>query len=128
MRLFEVIETSDAHAFAAQLKAKYDLSDLWLYMLGDSNPNTLKLDSIIVRRGNRKEGVGSAVMQEITDYADANGLRIALTPNIKDPVQGTTSRSRLVRFYKRFGFKENKGRSKDFTISAGMIREPKGEL
>ncbi len=124
MRLFEIIETSDAHAFAKQLQAKYDLQDLWLYMLGDSNPDTLKLDSIIVKRGGRKEGVGSAVMQEITDYADANGLRIALTPNIKDPVQGTTSRSRLVKFYKRFGFKENKGRSKDFTISAGMIREP----
>ena len=124
MRLFEIIETGDAHAFAKQLQAKYDLQDLWLYMLGDSNPDTLKLDSIIVKRGVRKEGVGSAVMQEITDYADANGLRVVLTPGQKDDGHGTTSHSRLVKFYKRFGFKQNKGRSKDFTISAGMIREP----
>ena len=125
MKLFEIIGTSDAHAFAAQLQDKYNLSDLWLYMLGDSNPDTLKLDSIIVKRDGRKEGVGSAVMQEITNYADANGLRIVLSPGQRDDGHGTTSRSRLVKFYKRFGFKENKGRSKDFTISAGMIREPR---
>lgn len=120
MRLFEVA-TNDIKAFASTLEAKYDLSSLWLY---NYNDDTIKLDSIIVNRDARKQGVGSAVMQEITDYADERGLRVALTPNIKDPVQGTTSRSRLVKFYKRFGFKENKGRSKDFTISAGMIREP----
>jgi len=124
MRLFEVIENSDVHAFAAQLSAKYDLQDLWLYSLGDSNPNTIKLDSIIVKKDGRKEGVGSAVMQEITDYADANGLRVVLTPGSKDDSHGTTSHGRLVKFYKRFGFKQNKGRSKDFTISAGMIRDP----
>lgn len=123
MRLFEMMPAdNDVKAFASSLEAKYGVN-LWLYMLcGDSN--TMKLDSIIVPRDGRKQGTGSAVMQEITGYADANGLRIALTPNIKDPVQGTTSRSRLVRFYKQFGFKENRGRNKDFTISAGMLRDP----
>ena len=29
-----------------------------------------------------------------------------------------------MKFYKRFGFVENKGRKKDFTISEGMYREP----
>ena len=124
MRLFEVV-TSDLHAFADRLKAKYDLKDFWLYSLGDSNPDTIKLDSIIVNKESRKEGVGSAVMQELTNYADAHGQRIVLTPGQKDDGHGTTSRSRLVKFYRRFGFKENKGRNKDFTISAGMIREPR---
>lgn len=120
MRLLE-IASNDIKDFASNLEAKYNLSSLWLYSLND---NTIKLESIIVKRNERKQGVGSAVMQEITDYADERRLRIALSPNIKDSVIGTTSRGRLVRFYKRFGFKENKGRNKDFTISAGMIRNP----
>ncbi len=123
MRLFE-IESPELHRLAQELEDKYELEDLWLYSLGDSNPNTIKLDSIRVSKDARKQGVGSAVMQEITDFADARGLRIVLTPGQKDDGHGTTSRSRLVKFYKRFGFKENKGRNKDFTISAGMIRDP----
>ena len=124
MRLFEVA-TSDLQSFAARLKAKHEgVEDLWIYSLGDSNPNTIKLDSIRVAKDARKSGVGSAVMQEITDYADERRLRVVLTPGQRDDGHGTTSRGRLVRFYKRFGFKENKGRNKDFTISAGMIREP----
>lgn len=124
MRLFE-IASPELHRLAKSLEDKYEgLESLWLYSLGDSNPNTMKLDSIRVAKDARKEGVGSAVMQEITDYADAHGLRIVLTPGQKDDGHGTTSRSRLVKFYKRFGFYENRGRKKDFTISAGMIRDP----
>jgi len=125
MRLFEMMPANDdVKAFAKGLEARYPVS-LWLYTLGgDSNPNTIKLDSIIVNKDARKQGVGGAVMQEITDYADARGLRIALTPGQKGDAQGTTSHGRLVKFYKRFGFKQNKGRNKDFTISAGMIRDP----
>lgn len=121
MRLFE-IATEDLQGFAVRLKAKYNLQDLWLYMI--SNRDIIKLDSIIVSKEDRKSGVGSKVMQDITDYADKHNLRIALTPNIKDPVIGTTSRSRLVKFYKRFGFKQNKGRYANYSISAGMIRNP----
>ena len=124
MRLFE-IASPELHNLSRELEDKYEgLEDLWLYSLGDSNPNTMKLDSIRVAKDARKEGVGSAVMQDITDYADAHGLRIVLTPGQKDDGHGTTSRSRLVKFYKRFGFYENRGRNKDFTISAGMIRDP----
>lgn len=121
MRLFE-IATEDLQGFAARLKAKYDLQSLWLYMLGDRD--IIKLDSIIVSKQDRKTGVGSNVMQEITDYADEHNLRIALTPAIKGDPGETTSRGRLVRFYKRFGFKENKGRYANYSISAGMIRDP----
>ncbi len=63
-------------------------------------------------------------MRDIVDYADATGKRVVLTPGQKDDRHGTTSRSRLVTFYKRFGFVENKGRAKDFTISESMYREP----
>lgn len=122
MRLNEVI--NDLHRFVSVIKSKYDLQDLWLYSLGDSIPNTIKLDSIIVNKGSRKAGVGSQVMNAITDYADEHDLRIVLTPGTKDDSHGTTSHARLIRFYKRFGFVENKGRRKNYCISASMIRDP----
>lgn len=121
MRLYEVA-TEDLQGFAVRLKAKYNLQDLWLYMI--SNRDIIKLDSIIVSKQDRKSGVGTKVMQDITDYADKHNLRIALTPGSKDDQHGTTSHGRLVRFYKRFGFKQNKGRYANYSISAGMIRNP----
>lgn len=122
MKLTEVI--NDLQGFVSMLKSKYDLQDLWLYSLGDSLPNTIKLNSIVVRKGSRKAGVGGQVMNAITDYADKHGLRIVLTPGSKDDSHGTTSHARLIRFYKRFGFVENKGRRKNYRISASMIRDP----
>jgi GNAT superfamily N-acetyltransferase len=73
----------------------------------------------------RSQGVGTKAMEELIAYADQLGKRITLSPGLPDDAQGTTSRSRLVKFYKRFGFKENKGRNRDFSTRDGMIREPK---
>ena len=61
-------------------------------------------------------------MQEIIDNADAEGQTITLSPSIDF---GATSINRLKDFYKQFGFVENKGRNKDFTISESMYRIPK---
>ena len=111
------VSTAD---FSSQLKADHNLTSLNLYESGGD----LKLDTIIVPKEERKAGVGTAVMNKITDYADANGKRVTLSPAVKDDFQGTTSRARLVKFYKRFGFVENKGRNKDFEISGAMYRDP----
>jgi hypothetical protein len=62
-------------------------------------------------------------MEALCAFADRHGLRIIVSPADKND-DGTTSRARLVRFYKRFGFVENRGRRKDFRISEGMYREP----
>ena len=86
--------------------------------------NIIIVDSIIVPKNQRKQGIGSQVMQEITNYADKNKKRIELSPGQKDDYNGTTSRGRLVNFYKRFGLIENKGRNKDFSTSKGMYRDP----
>jgi GNAT superfamily N-acetyltransferase len=80
---------------------------------------------ITVPKGKRKQGVGTAAMNDLIEYADTNNKRVKLTPDVKGNDQGTTSRKRLVDFYKRFGFVENKGRNKDFTVSEGMFRLPK---
>lgn len=83
------------------------------------------LNDLVVPREERSTGVGSDFMQDLTDWADRHGTRLRLTPGTRDSATGTTSRRRLVKFYKRFGFAENKGRSKDFTLNAGeMVRLP----
>jgi hypothetical protein len=83
------------------------------------------LETLIVPKDIRKQGTGTDVLNDLIEYADSTGKRIELTPAVKDDYQGTTSRSRLIKFYKRFGFVENKGRNKDFTTSKSMYREPK---
>jgi GNAT superfamily N-acetyltransferase len=107
-------------AFEANTKAKHGLKVFFVTL----NGKDLKLDSLIVPRESQKMGRGSAAMQDLCAFADAHGARLLLTPGIADDRHGTTSRTRLVGFYKRFGFVENKGRNRDFSISAGMIREP----
>ncbi|AUR96762.1 N-6 adenine-specific DNA methylase [Vibrio phage 1.232.O._10N.261.51.E11] len=94
-----------------------------LYM---SNRGVLKLNTIIIDKEKRKSGVGTDVLNRITSFADKHGVQTTLSPAIQDDFQGTTSRTRLIKFYKRFGFVENKGRNKDFAISDAMYRDPKG--
>lgn len=94
--------------------------DVWF-----NNKGEIKLQSLIVPKNSRKQGLGSQAMEKLIAYADTLNKRIILTPGVTDDFHGTTSRSRLVNFYKQFGFIENKGRHKDFTISDGMYRNPK---
>jgi predicted GNAT family acetyltransferase len=84
--------------------------------------NLIIIDSIIVPKDMRKKGIGTQIMQEVINYADSVGKRIELSPGQKDDYHGTTSRNRLVNFYKRFGLVENKGRNKDFTTNKTMYR------
>lgn len=89
----------------------------------------ISLLSIIVPRELRSQGVGSEAMQDLIQYADSVGKLIRLTPASRDAHHGTTSKARLVKFYKQFGFVENKGRNKDFRINAdSMYRLPSGGL
>ena len=83
--------------------------------------NVLSLDRIIVPEGKRGEGIGSNVMQDLIDYADKNNLKIILTPS-KD--FGATSVTRLKKFYKQFGFIDNKGKNRDFSHKESMYRNP----
>lgn len=117
---FYMTETEDVSltAFQNSLKQKYNLQELYLIRKNDD----LILDTIIVPKKDRKQGVGSSVLKELCKYADENKLRMLLTAAVKDDFHGTTSNSRLKTFYKRFGFVENKGRNRDFTTRYSMIR------
>ena len=105
-----------------QIQSQLGLKAFYVYERGDD----IVLDSLIVGKDKQGQGLGSKAMNMLTDYADQHGKRIILTPGSQDKTHGTTSRNRLVRFYKQFGFKENKGRTIDYEIGAGkMYREPK---
>ena len=83
--------------------------------------DTITLSQIEVPKSERKKGVGSQAMRELIDYADQTNKQIRVTP---DTSFGGTSKDRLRKFYKRFGFVENKGRNKDLSISDSMYRDP----
>lgn len=79
----------------------------------------INLAKIIVPEDAREAGAGTAAMESLIKYADETGQTITLSPS--SDFGGT--KSRLVKFYKRFGFVENKGSNKDFEISESMYRE-----
>ncbi len=65
--------------------------------------------------------IGTKVMGDLIRYADANLKIITLTP---DNIDGVNVNN-LVQFYKKFGFKMNKGYSKNYEYTDTMIRYPK---
>lgn len=81
----------------------------------------LYLSKIIVPNNKQNEGIGTKVMIELCKYADQKNLIISLNPS--DEYGGNVNK--LKRFYKRFGFVENKGKYRDFEISEDMYRIPK---
>jgi len=80
----------------------------------------LTLSKIVVPEELRGQGMGSKAMEKIIQYADGNKNIIALTPD--DAFGG--SKTRLIKFYKRFGFVMNKGRNKNYETRELMIRDP----
>ena len=109
--------------FSTAIKNQFNGLELDLYEASNSD-KLLVLSKIALPKENRKSGIGTEVMNEITNFADSKGKTIALTPSTDF---GATSVSRLKEFYKRFGFVENKGKNKDFSISESMYRLPAKE-
>ena len=108
------------------IENKWKAQGVILYVF--EQEDVIILDSLIVPPEMRKQGIGSQIMQEVTNYADMVGKRLEVSPGQKDDFHGTTSRGRLVKFYKRHGLVENKGRNKDFSISKSMYRNPSNNI
>jgi GNAT superfamily N-acetyltransferase len=85
----------------------------------------IELEYLQVAKQFQGQGRGAEAMRRLTAYADHWHKRILLTPSERNTSTGTTSRDRLIKFYKQFGFKLNQGRHKDFTTRQLMIRDPK---
>lgn len=85
------------------------------------NRTSLILSRIVIKDEFRNSGVGSKIMEDLITYADQNKQIIALTP--ASDFGG--NKNRLIQFYKRFGFKHNKGIYKSYEFRDAMIRYPK---
>lgn len=84
------------------------------------NGSVVTLSRIVIPEDGRQSGRGTEVMQEITKWADESGKKLALTPS----ADFGGNKARLIGFYKRFGFVENKGKNKDYEVSESMVRDP----
>jgi GNAT superfamily N-acetyltransferase len=113
----EVGEVKEPIEFSKELEDKYGVT---VDLTGKLSKGDITLSRIEVPKGDREEGIGTQVMQEIIDYADKNNKRITLTAS--EDFGGDVTR--LKDFYKRFGFVENKGVNKDFTTKDSMYRNP----
>lgn len=124
MKLLEIADRQQLEALANSIKQKHDLEELELYPDSEGN---IELSMIRVSKDAQRSGSGSSAMQDLINYADANDKLIWLSVADVNRQTGTTSRSRLEKFYRRFGFVSNKGRNKDFALSmyANMYRRPK---
>ena len=104
--------------FVRNIKEKYPDVEIDVYGSPDRG---YELGKIKVPKDKQGSGLGTQVMNDLVEAADAEGARISLTP---DTSFGGTSVSRLKDFYKRFGFVENKGKNKDFSTRNTMYRDP----
>lgn len=92
--------------------------------VSERNGNTISLDHLRVEKGSRNAGLGSSFMRDLCEYADRRGKSIELSLGAKAPGE-TTSKGRLIRFYSRFGFVRNFGRTIDYRRSCQMYRLPR---
>lgn len=91
------------------------------------------LESIRVPRDS--VGIGTRFMNSLVNWADDNGVLLMLSAARKGEMRSKdniykepSSNKRLIEFYKKFGFIENRGRNKRFDISDTMYREPKNTI
>ena len=81
----------------------------------------IMVGKIVVPAATRSQGIGSAAMRMLNEYADFTGQVVALSPSNDF---GATSVSRLQRFYRALGYVRNTGSKRDFSVSESMLREP----
>lgn len=110
-------KADDVADFVKKIEGKFPGIKFDLMKKSDGS---LELSRIVVPKESRNLGVGSQVMNDLKEFADATGRRVELTPS----ADFGGSKSRLHDFYQRFGFVDNKGSNKDYAISAGMYRQP----
>ncbi len=117
----------DTERFRNYIRQKYGIG----FDLRATQQGVVDLESIQAQKDS-PPGTGSDAMRELVAWADQNGIMLTLQFGEKgyspqDTGKRTTSKSRLEKFYRRFGFKPNKGRWKRYELSlyTNMYREPK---
>ena len=87
-----------------------------------SHSDTVRLQTLEVPREQRGQGIGSRAVRAMQNVAKKQNKRVTLTPQAEPGYK-----KKLDTFYKRLGFKSNKGRNKDYSVSDTMIYDPKSK-
>jgi GNAT superfamily N-acetyltransferase len=116
------LSSTKVEKFESYIKKTYE--GVVFELMGTHNlllENAIELTWIIVP--DRKRGIGTAIMRELCEFADRHAAEIRLTPASKGDNAATTSRARLIRFYKRFGFNPDKRKPGEITGVPVLIRK-----
>jgi GNAT superfamily N-acetyltransferase len=126
--LFKCLDKTSDYSFDVTLETCPELADYYSLSFVNvgrefrAHPEYLCVFLVEVNEDEQYMGNGTDFMSDLCEWADKNGKTITLTPS--DDF-GATSVGRLIKFYKRFGFVENKGKHTDFTTKQNMYRKPK---
>jgi GNAT superfamily N-acetyltransferase len=96
-----------------EIRSLYNGIDLSVW----EDDQRIELEIIEVPRDMRGQGIGSAVIRRLQDYALSVDKPIVLRPS---PERG--KKEALDRFYKGLGFVNNRGRHMDYELSSPMAR------
>jgi len=110
----------DAEAAAQNLIAKAEERGVTLKFYVEEERGIAFLGRIQTPAEKQGQGLATQTMEEVVEYADEYGLQVQLSPT---DLMGSDEK-RLVSFYKRFGFVENKGKNKKQDVSNTMYRDP----
>lgn len=80
---------------------------------------TAEVILISTPKSSRGQGYARAAIEQMTASADQRGIELHLNA---DPMDDSTTKPRLVRFYQSLGFVRNTGRNKDFATQAEFVR------
>lgn len=106
----------------ADVLAQWD--DAGIQHTVSESDDRITVSKIVVPEDKRGAGAGTSAMQALVAYADAVGKHIVLSP--ASDFGG--NKARLVQFYKRLGFVQNKGRNRAFSTSESMYRQAPGKV
>ena len=114
-------EDKNTKNIVKQFEQKWERQGVKTDIYYDSKNNRIELSAIVIDKKQRGKGIGTIFMNEMIAMADSNKSVITLTPSTD---YGASSKKRLIEFYQRFGFVENKGKNRNLEISDDMYRLP----
>jgi GNAT superfamily N-acetyltransferase len=129
-RLAGIGDMGKLSPFGEQLQSEVPGSEVELRVKPlNQERQIVDLENLFVPKDQRNQGVGSGYMERIVRWADENNVWLTLSLADKNKERGTTSSTRLEKFYRQFGFVPNRGRHKDFALSlyTNMYRAPKAK-
>lgn len=106
----DIYHTQDLEEFSQHLIDKHG-AHVELYRTPEGHVN---LQTLIVPKELRNQGIASNVINDIKKYSNTNKVKIILNAV---PLDNSTKSEQLINFYKSHGFVENKGRNKDYRIA-----------